>query len=197
MSFIHPPTRGIQSVQTQQITAAAGIYSFKTTSPAAYCVPWQLWQPKLLSWLEEHRRQKRLSLLYLRCRAGGSFLKPTQKTEREIQSNVEFLFSSDYLWTRNCSAVAADPQMMVVIFNGVKKCIKKDHGFRLKKAGWPEAQALPLSQLRSWELGGISIWLTHTHPEQSWGWHTGLLEGQSSAFSGSRDQLEAKKLIRI
>lgn len=98
MSIIQPPTRGIQRAQTQQITAAAGKYSLKTTSPVANCMPWQLrrHQPRLLSRLEQLDDSKVYLFFVLtvkiQCGARGGFLKPQSASkQKEMQPNILFL----------------------------------------------------------------------------------------------------------
>lgn len=98
MSIIQPPTRGIQRAQTQQITAAAGKYSLKTTSPVANCMPWQLrrHQPRLLSRLEQPDDSKVYLFFVLtvkiQCGARGVFLKPQSASkQKEMQPNILFL----------------------------------------------------------------------------------------------------------
>lgn len=103
-----PLSRGIQSVQTQQITAAAGRYSLKTTAPTANCMPRQLWRPK------QHSRQRSLLLLYLHCCAGGSF--PEPQTPRKQEGNsAEYTVSVGVKIVseqeKNCAVIAVVQNM--------------------------------------------------------------------------------------
>lgn len=162
-SIIHPPTRGIQSVQTQQITAAAGKYGLKKTRrqlPTA-CPD----NCDSTTECTDALRTEQVSLCFivavqiLRSAAGIS----SSSNHMENRGGNGATRSFDNLKTRNYCAVVAAAQNKRRHFWWRQKA----QGSRVQAEKKPEddqSQRPALVTIEKFRAGeGVSFWVTPQH----------------------------------
>lgn len=145
MSIIHPPTRGIQSVQTQQITAAAGKYILKKHAISCQLLALTTVTPSTAAAITTGSADNSkvcvcfIFTVQIRGTAASCFLKAQspRKQRRKFSLKHSFCWGLDNLKKTllcNCCPCLLQTglEMMVAIFNDANKCW--GHGFRLKKA---------------------------------------------------------------